>query len=90
MAIQVRSFGNFSNMQSSMSMADWYNEADSQFDGMAEDVFLAIAVNVIIQYSPYTGEYIAMARQVSRRGLGEEVDKAVKTEMKLRKTKGML
>ena len=90
MSVQVRSFGNFSNMKASMSMTDWYNEADSQFDAMAEDVFLSIAVNVIVQYSPYTGEYIAMARQIMRRGLGDEVERAVKTEMGLRRTKGML
>ena len=84
MAIQVRSFGSFSNMQSQMTLQDWHDEADAAFDAMPEDIFVAVATNIIIQYEKESEEHLAMIRQVARKGLEETIKSSIQEEMEMR------
>ena len=80
MSIQTRSFGSFSNMQSSMSMADWYNEADSQFDAMATEIVIGIGANVWVLFPHGSAERIAMTRQLHRLNLWTQFMEQVEAE----------
>ena len=69
MAIQIRSFGNFSNMQHSTKAYDYMRKMEE----LTDDIILHIAGDIFVQYLPESEEVYYMSLELSRRGLAEKI-----------------
>ena len=69
MAIQIRCFGNFSNMQHSTKAYDYIRKMEE----LTDDIILHIAGDIFVQFPEDSEEVYHMSLELMKRGLAEKI-----------------
>ena len=69
MSLQIRTYGNFSNLQSSIKPYDWVRKMNA----LTDDMILHVATEIFTQFPHNSEEVYYMGIELSRRGLGGKI-----------------